>query len=314
MSCRSEPTDPNSGANPRRRCDSTTEECPLCDATVSIGRVQRGNPYVPRNVTSGGMPDSVPPSKTYEVEITVTWSKSSCPGQYIDLSIINGSADNGTATVSPTQITKTTKVTVKGLTQTKPGNGSKLKIQAKLDGNTVKAESAGFTVCAHPLNWRNTYHGDINTPTKVGVAVQDDWDSDSGTFSDLDETEISEVVEYTGTNDNPPFPARGAVTPHNSGYLPGNQKTVDSHSFSRAQIQKGPAGKSEAQQLSIFKCKRCGAVDKTQPNSGLKRVHEVYQDGSTWKHRTKKVGAKVKIGAYETEAGNANVTSSEHTL
>jgi hypothetical protein len=303
-------TSPSSGSDAGAPCGGTTP-CPPapCDATVTIGRVLRGNPYVPRNATTGGMPDSVPPSKTYEVQVSVTWSGSSCTGKRIDLSIINGSAENGTATVSPTQITATSVVTVTGGAQTQPGHAGKLKIQAML-GGAVTAESAGFTVCAHPLNYRDTYHSDVNG-TSVGVRVSDDWDSYSGTFSDLDNTEISEVVQQ-GARTSPPFNPLASVVPQNSGYLSGDQRSVDTHSLPRPLA--GPAGTAEKLQLTIFKCKRCGATDKVQANSGMKIVHEVFQSGTAWKHRTRKVGAAVTIGAYSTQAGSASVTSPDHNL
>ena len=114
MSRGKDTTPPGSGPRDAGPAGGTKMPCPPCDATVTIGRVRRGNPYVPRYAPTGDMPDSVPPSKTYEVEVSVTWSSSSCTGKHIDLSIINGSADNGTATVSLTQITATAVVTVTG--------------------------------------------------------------------------------------------------------------------------------------------------------------------------------------------------------
>jgi len=312
------PSKSDAGAGPAGCSTATCSAAKTCDATVTIGRVMRGNPYVPKNApASDGMPDSVPPGKTYEVEVTVTWSQASCPGQYIELSIINGSADNGTATVAPTQITATSKVTVTGGDQTKPGNGGNLKIQAKLDGATVKVESAGFTVCAHPLDWSDTLAGgsaaaaDIDDPRIVGVVVQDGWDSDSGTFGDLSETEISEVVDG-GPSISPPFPAmRGGGS--NSTYLTGGGLTQDTHTIGRPAA--GPGASHQFRQLSIFKCHRCGAVDKVQPNSGLTITHYVFDaGGGHWKHHVKKVGAKVTVGAYTSEAGTANVTSLDHDL
>ena len=154
-------SDPNAGSDAGKPCADPTKPCP-CHPSVTIGRVIRGNPYVSNNAPSDGMPDSVPPSKTYQVQVTVTPSMDGCPGHHIDLSIVNGSAENGTATVSPARITGTTVVTVTGGNQTTPGHDSQLKIQAKLDGAEVKAESAGFTVCAHPVNYRDTYVSDIN--------------------------------------------------------------------------------------------------------------------------------------------------------
>lgn len=308
MSCRNEPSNPNSGAGADTPCDETMQTCSRCDATVTIGRVRRGNPYAPRNITTGGMPDSVPPSKTYEVEVTVTWSKPSCPGQYIELSIINGSADNGTATVSPTRITATATVTVTGVNQTRPGHAGQLKVQAKLDGATVKAESAGFTVCAHPINYSDPFHHDINAGGVVGIAVQDGWDSDSGTFADLSETEIKELVDEPPPT-VPPF--HNDVFGH-SNYLPGDQLTVDSHTISKP--SRGPAADWIMPQLVIYKCKRCGCTDIDQPNSGMNIIHHVFRHGGVWKHRAEKVGAAVTIGAHTTQAGNANAQGPHHAL
>ena len=105
-----------------------------CDTKVTIGRVIRGNPYVERNAKpTKGLPDSLPPNKTYQVEIEVEPPlEKSCPGEFIEISIIGGSDDNGTATVTPAKITQTTRVTVTGGKQSKPRNGGNLKIQAAL--------------------------------------------------------------------------------------------------------------------------------------------------------------------------------------
>lgn len=309
MTIKPNPTPPNTVKNANSPCDSTTQGCPLCDATVTIGRVRRGNPYVSRNVTTGGMPDSVPPTKTYEVEVKVTWSKPSCPGQQIDLSIINGSADNGTATISPTSITTTSTVTVTGGNQTSPGHGGNLKIQAKLDGS-VKAESSGFTVCAHPVNYTDSFVADIDEPGRVGMIVQDGWDSDSGTFADLGEAEISEIVEYDAPI-SPPYAGGGGA--NNSLYLRADQLSTDTHTIAPRPAA-GPAASWERRQVCIFKCHRCGATDKDHPNSGFKIVHYVFSDSGHWKHNMKKIGAKVTARGHTSEGGTANAVSPDHNL
>jgi hypothetical protein len=286
------------------------KSCP-CNATITIGRVIRGNPYVPRNAnTADGMPDSVPPSKAYELEVTVANWTAECAGKQFDLSIANTSADNGTATISPAQVSGdgTYKVTVTGAAQTKPGSGGQLKIQAKMDG-AVKAESPGFTVCAHPVNYRDTFAADLDTTTKVGVVVQDGWDSDSGTFSDLDQAEDSEVVEYDAPT-HPPYSGAGGA--HNSGYQAANSLTQDTHSIGRPAA--GPAAPWERRQVCIFKCHRCGVTDKIHPKSGFKIIHDVFLVGTQWKHHTRKIGAAVTARGYTSEAGTANVISSDHLL
>ncbi|WP_051891263.1 hypothetical protein [Chryseobacterium sp. JM1] len=291
--------------------DAKGAPAPPPPVSVSIGNVIRGNPYVEKNASVvAGMPDSVPLNKTYEVEVTVTGTGS------VDLSIINSNADNGNASVTPSTITATTTVIIKGTAKTNPGHGGQLKIEAKVAG-VVKATSPGFTVCCHPINYTDTYAGEVYTSARLGVIVQDGWSSDNGVFADLKEIEIKEVVDYVGKNDSPPFQPRGGAA-SNSGYLPGDQLTQDTHSISRAGITLGKPGITEANQLCIYKCKCCGANDIVHPNSGFQRIHEVFNSGTAtapqWKHRTKKIGAAVTINGFITGAGNANVVSLEHSL
>ncbi len=186
--------------------DTKGAPVPPAPVQVSIGRVIRGNPYVGKNATSvTGLPDSVPLNKTYELKVTVTGAGS------VNLSIINSSPDNGNASITPSTITATTKVTIKGTAMTKPGHGGQLKIEAKV-GNARKATSQGFSVCCHPINYTDTYVGEVNTSTRLGVIVQDGWSSDNGVFADLKEIEIKEVVDYVGRNDNLPFSCQRRVS------------------------------------------------------------------------------------------------------
>src|SRR5437660_11727697 len=86
------------------------------DPKVFIGRVRRGNPYRPKNARAkDGMPDSVPPRKTYRVKISVTPTLEGT-SNFIALSIINTSADNGDAGVTPSALIKTSCVTLTGST------------------------------------------------------------------------------------------------------------------------------------------------------------------------------------------------------
>ena len=184
------------------------------------------------------MPDSVPPGKTYEVEVTVTWSKPSCPGQHIDLSIINGSADNGTATVSPAQITATTTVIVTG--GNTDGNRARWAIEnSSQTGRNQRSRRIGglYRVCS-PDRFKDLSEPHRHSPG-VGMFVQDDWESDSGKFSHLDETEISELVQL-GPRNSPPFAPAASITLNTSSYFPADSRTVDEHRVGRPSA--GPAG------------------------------------------------------------------------
>jgi type VI secretion system secreted protein VgrG len=279
----------------------------LVDPTVTIGRVIRGNPYKESNANpADGMIDSVPPTKRYEVEVTVTPQLE--PGRFLEMSIVNGSDDNGYAHVTPRQISTTTTVTVTGDVQTKPGKAGQLKIQATLDG-VKKAESQGFTVCAHPTTVHNRYKSDIDGGT-VGAAVSVSLDSDSGTVADLDQAEFSEKVQ-SGQKDSPPFTVLGGSS--NSGYLKANRTDlVDSHSTLTPSA--GPAGTETFSQLFVFKCHRCGVTDKVEPRSGFQILHRVFQSGSKWEHEMTKKGLKTTIRQWTSEAGDADVTSPIHVL
>ena len=286
----------------------------------TIRSVIRGNPYVSQGASPGdGMPDSLPPTKTYAVLVTVEPSLDAT-GQFIELSIINSSGSNGSATIFPNRITRSATVTVTGGAQTTPEHAGQLQIQAKLDGATVKATSAGFSVCAHPLNMAETFGRDIDSDTTVGVIVRVVIQSDSGNVSDLDKVEMSEVVEQF-RKDQPPF-KDGSGFVNNSEFhailppLPG-QSLTDSHAEPRP--APGPTGKSNRIQLHIFNCKRCGAVNKVLPKSGYDITHEVFLVGKAFKHRVTKVGAAIGIkrgvNLFKAAAGSATgCRSLDHVL
>ena len=285
-----------------------------------VRSVIRGNPYVPQGALPGdGMPDSLPPTKTYAVLVTVEPSLEGT-GQFIELSIINSSRDNGSATVFPNRITKSTTVRVTGGAQTMPLHAGQLQIQAKLDGTTVKATSRGFSVCAHPLNMEETFGRDINSDSAVGLIVRIAIKSDSGRFDDLDEVDMSEVVEQFH-KDQPPF-KDGSGFANTSPYQPiipkqGPRTMVDSHVEPRP--TPGPKGKANRIQLHIFHCKRCGAVNKVVPKSGFDILHEVFLVGKVFKHKVTKVGAAIgiRVGAnvFNATAGSATgCRSPDHDL
>ena len=175
-------------------------------------------------------------------------------------------------------------------------------------------------MCAHPINVKGRFFRDINDSTAVGMIVSDTLDSDSGNPAHLDKVEWSELVEAFARSD-PPF-HQGSGFVNNSGYLPvippPGKIAGDSHAEPRPSA--GPAGVADKIQLHIFKCLRCGAIDKSVPNSGFDIKHEVFQVGKQWKHRVTKKGEEIGITlpgtktSIKTKAGSANIRSPEHDL
>lgn len=282
-----------------------------CDVKVTIGRVVRGNPYVDRDAKPlKGLPDSVPPGKTYQVEIKVSPPMNgACPQDFIEVSIVGGSDDNGTATVSPEKITKTTTVTVTGGAQTKPKNGGKLKIQAAF-GKKVLAVSPGFTVCAHPLNFADIFESNIDETLQgkhvIGMKVRDSWEADSGeaafnsTIRSLNKVMIKELVLEPPPKE-PPF---HAYPGDRSGYNLGIIFSIDRHAI--LYPDRGPEATWVKSQLSVYQCERCGCSEIVMPNSGLQIKFQVINDKG-WKFFVEKVGARVTVSALTSEAGNAKV-------
>lgn len=111
---------------------------------VAIGRVTRGS----------GLPDGVPPSRSKTVSVTISPTLTSGNVQF---DVINGNTHNGTATITSNKTrTSSGTITVKGGAQTRYYSSTRLKIRARLNGGSQAALSAGFRVCAHPRNFRQT--------------------------------------------------------------------------------------------------------------------------------------------------------------
>jgi peptidoglycan hydrolase-like protein with peptidoglycan-binding domain len=306
---------------------------------VDYQAVVRGNPFVSQGALEAGLPPSVPPRKTYKVQVLV---EPPLVGNdhFIELRIINSSADNGAATVFPDRITRSTIVTVTGVSQTRAGHAGQLQIQAMLDGSFSKGTSAGFSVCAHPASITATFAKDVFTDTAAGMWVVVGINSDSGRLEDLDEIEFSEIVEQLARN-SPPFTVGSGIVNNSEyqkalgGHTPKGKRElpVDQHVEPRPRA--GTAGMSEKLQLHIFTCHRCGATHVTIPKSGFNIKHEVFQAGPKWKHRVTKSGLAVGIKprempklqkprpgttrkempAFKVEAGEAtNCRSPDHEL
>jgi hypothetical protein len=118
--------------------------------------------------------------------------------------------------------------------------------------------------------------------------VRETVESDSGFLSDLDQVEMSELIQ-DWVFDEPPYHGSTRET-HTSGYqsvVPEEGKImVDEHVVNRPSA--GPKGKVQRFQVHMFKCKRCGASDKPVPFSGFEILHELSQKGRDWQEQATK--------------------------
>ena len=248
---------------------------------VTMGRVTRGS----------GLPDSLPPSRSKTVSVTILPTLTS---GNIRFEVINGSTADGTATITSNKTrTSSGTITVKGGSQTRHYSSTKLRIRARLNGASVAALSAGFRVCAHPTNFRQTAGYDDGGGV-LKFAYQ--WDSDSGSISHLDDCRVGERVTYPGGSPyvppNPPFDYSHVNPSVRHG--PGSRRTLtDTHHFIPA--EPGPAASYTATQYYQYRCDRCssGFRNLRGPIS-IRRIVEFYDpdgDGDgEWRYRAVKSG------------------------
>jgi hypothetical protein len=267
---------------------------------------------------NGSAPDRLPLERKTKLKLTIGGLPK---GKAVAVDIEGSGGDKGTATVTDGKSLKSTgSVVVRGDAQTSPGKAGSLKVRAMVDGATV-ATSSGFSVASFPKNWTNKRSADIDEPTRLGVEVTDGWSSDgTGKISDLDEVEISELVDLA-SRDNPPFTSAGgtSTTSGTSGYNPANALTSDTHSYGRATMATAGLNKKKTYrivytQLCIFKCNRTGVVDDPVPRSGYTITHTIWWSGKAWRHKTVKAPAATTVGGFTSAAGAGTATSKTHKL
>ena len=185
------------------------------------------------------------------------------------------------------------------------GGVAALLIVAKQGTGPQVAASTVFSVSSTPQNYSDTFVRLI-TGLARGIVVQDGWQSDSNTFTDLDETEISERVEHKSSTGSLAGFASG-----NSGYEPGNVLTTDTHSTSVASLT--GVGHVFTHQTCMFKDHRTGATDIPMTASGfhLTRDAVVPAAGPTV-ITTSKVGAAATAKRITSGAGTANVVKPQN--
>jgi hypothetical protein len=162
---------------------------------------------------------------------------------------------------------------LRGVAQTAPGSAGNLKLVAR-QGTRVLASTAGFSVSSIPENMSVTLSS-TSPPGPCGPAVPNcrgfivnyAWKSDSGTKADLDQAEISERVESTGTG------VFAKTTTNTSCYLSATGGLTDSHQVGADGLNS--SGSLTLKQTEMFKDKRSGASDIPVTNSGFLITHVV---------------------------------------
>ncbi len=267
--------------------------------TINFGAVNSAT-------TPAGMSHRIPPRVNTAVQVTVAGYDAAVGD--IELFVENAVAANGIAQIDGAATKKmnaTGSVNLSGTTQTAPGNGGKLVLAARVKG-VVIARSAAFSVSSIPQDWTTTFVSLITGP-KRGFVVQDGFSSDSGVFADLDQTMISEEVQYgvgTGTF--------AAVAGSNSGYIAGNVLTTDSHSTPVGLLS--GVGSIEAQQTCIFKDLRAGDSDIPLRNSGYKITRDVTETAvgsGKFQLTTHKYGAAATANGHFSNAAAGDVSKTQ---
>jgi len=272
----------------------------LDDQELASVQVAFGNVRAPSTPT--GVGDRIPPNVDFPISVTLTgWHPPMAP---VRISVQGAGGGHGDATIdgaATQEITASGTIQLRGTVQTDPGNAGSLRLAASLGSSTIGRSNA-FTVCAIPQNFNIAFQSLI-TGSRRGIRVQNQHQSDSGTVGDLDQVQISEVVQYgagTGT-------FAGVTSGHNSGYRSGTAFPTDSHGTPVSLIT--GAGHIEAQQAFKFQDARSGAVDIPVKNSGYLITRDVTDDGAGNREiTTSKAGAATSPHGNASNAGSGSVS------
>jgi|GEM_PF-6271669 len=231
----------------------------------------------------------------------------------VQLEVENSGTAAGTVTINGNpqhNLASSGTVQLSGTVQTVPGNASQLHLVAK-NGTTVLARSAGFSVSAIPQDFEDSLNGARTAAlvfggAALGIVVNDVWDSDSQAGArnpvDLDQVTISEHVQVTTETGC----LNGLGGGNNSGYLPGDEFTSDTHSTGVGWFPGRPgAGTQVLAQTSSFIDNRTNAgAPIPMPRSGLSITRTVLAPpGANRTLETEKHGAHVTANGITSEAG-----------
>jgi hypothetical protein len=303
---------------------ASNEGVPLAEDDMTVASVlfPRAiyNADTPAQMISGGF-YRIPPRVATPIPVSVTPDLSGS-GQSVTLLTNMPSADSGSALVdgqNTENLTRSTTVNLQGGTQTTPGHAAELSLLLDVNGRET-IQSLGFSVAAIPQNYTETFAGPVtqanfgdgngSVPAR-GLIVSDGWSSDSGVLADLDQAQLSEVVQN--------LPGAGAflapANDHVSSYLPAAQFTSDTHAnsvagLSAAVIAHGQSGTLQTLQTNQFRDARTGATDIPMTNSGYTLARTLYTVHGVVYLMTTKVGASTTADGISSAAGagSASVT------
>jgi hypothetical protein len=251
------------------------------------------------------MADRIPPRVDTAISVTISNMTASSPD--VVVSVDGAGGGNGELTINgagQASLKATAVIKLRGTTQTTEGKGGSLKIVAK-QGSTTLATSGGFSVSSIPQNYTDTFF-ELITGDSRGFVVQDGWSPDSGgPLSDLDKTEISELVEYgAGTG------CFAGGTGRNSLYLPGNVLSKDSHSWPVSELTS--PGTLVAAQVCQFKDNRSGSSDIPMTKSGYKVTRRnALKSAGKFALTTSKVGSAATAKGVSSAAGSGSITKTQ---
>jgi len=175
---------------------------------------------------------------------------------------------------------------------------------ARLAGTGIASRSPGFSVCTHPVRVESRLLKDLDNPNPLnpgfGIITRNVVISDTGILGDLDQVQVSEIIEEK-RHDEPPFKTGHFTGAGTSGGQvndlqfmppippPGN---IMADINDEPRPDPGPAGQAEFYQVFVFKCARCGLALATIANSGFDIKYEVSRNKDTgrWKYEIRRSG------------------------
>jgi hypothetical protein len=292
------------GPSPAPKPKPAPGPAPVAIPTVTFSPNQVRYPTTPVPMS----PHRIPPRRFWPIGVGLTGHKP--PMAPVEIFVEgSGVGTNGTVLVnggSSAFIAGPMMIILQGTVQTGPGSAGQLRLAAKFAGNII-ARSDPFSVSSIPQDYTDVLSGLVDTSTRKGIIVQDGWQSDSGVLADLDQAEISEIVEYTGGTGA----FAGTTSGKNSGYLSATSLSKDTHSFAASQLT-GP-GYLLSKQVCIFRDKRTGATDIPMTNSGYHIERNLWKPHfwSSLRFKVHKFGQDTTAKSYTSAAGAGDA---EHTF